>query len=87
MLLVGRRQRGADAQRGHGRAAHRAHVQPRAVILAGPASEGYALVPDDERTEHEEEGALCDIAPTVLALLGIPKPEEVTGRSLLAEKK
>ncbi|KAJ7494202.1 phosphoglycerate mutase [Mycena latifolia] len=69
-------------------APHTTHTcNPVPFILAGPASEGYALVPDDERTEHEEEGALCDIAPTVLALLGIPKPEEVTGRSLLAEKK
>ena len=28
-------------------------------------------------------GALEDVAPTVLGLLGIPKPEEMTGRSLL----
>lgn len=28
-------------------------------------------------------GALRDIAPTVLALLGLPKPDEMTGRSLI----
>lgn len=28
--------------------------------------------------------ALCDVAPTVLALMGIDKPVEMTGRSLLA---
>ena len=28
-------------------------------------------------------GALCDLAPTLLALLDIPQPEEMTGRSLL----
>lgn len=28
-------------------------------------------------------GALCDIAPTILALLGIPQPAEMTGRSLI----
>jgi 2,3-bisphosphoglycerate-independent phosphoglycerate mutase len=28
-------------------------------------------------------GALCDIAPTVLKLLGIPQPEEMTGRALI----
>jgi 2,3-bisphosphoglycerate-independent phosphoglycerate mutase len=30
------------------------------------------------------EGILADVAPTVLALLGIEQPEEMTGRSLLA---
>ncbi|KAG6919899.1 hypothetical protein DXG01_015607 [Tephrocybe rancida] len=34
--------------------------------------------------EEEEEGALCDVAPTVLDLMGLPIPEEMTGRSLLA---
>ena len=28
-------------------------------------------------------GALCDVAPTMLQLLGIPQPAEMTGRSLL----
>jgi 2,3-bisphosphoglycerate-independent phosphoglycerate mutase len=29
-------------------------------------------------------GALRDVAPTVLDLLGLPQPAEMTGRSLLA---
>lgn len=32
-----------------------------------------------------EGGALCDLAPTLLELLGIPQPEEMTGRSLLVK--
>jgi len=32
---------------------------------------------------EEEEGALCDVAPTILDILGLPQPEEMTGRSLL----
>ena len=28
-------------------------------------------------------GALCDIAPTVLDIMGIKKPEEMTGQSLI----
>jgi len=32
-------------------------------------------------------GTLTDVAPTVLELLGIPKPEEMTGRSLLNKLK
>jgi len=30
-------------------------------------------------------GILADVAPTVLELLGIPQPEEMTGKSLIAE--
>ncbi|KAJ7675800.1 putative 2,3-bisphosphoglycerate-independent phosphoglycerate mutase, partial [Mycena polygramma] len=75
-------------------APHTAHTcNPVPFILAGPEAEGYALVQDEERKkkdgedgEDEEEGALCDVAPTVLDLMGLPKPEEMTGRSLLAKK-
>ena len=28
-------------------------------------------------------GALCDVAPTVLELMGVPQPLEMTGRSLI----
>ncbi len=31
-----------------------------------------------------EGGALCDIAPTLLAIMGLPQPAEMTGRSLIA---
>jgi len=33
--------------------------------------------------ELKETGALCDIAPTVLDIMGIEKPEEMTGNSLI----
>ena len=29
------------------------------------------------------DGRLADVAPTVLAVLGLPKPDEMTGASLL----
>ncbi len=32
-----------------------------------------------------KDGSLCDLAPTALALMGLPQPAEMTGRSLLAE--
>jgi 2,3-bisphosphoglycerate-independent phosphoglycerate mutase len=28
-------------------------------------------------------GALCDVAPTLLAYMGLPQPKEMTGNSLL----
>lgn len=33
--------------------------------------------------ELKETGALCDIAPTVLDIMGVEKPEEMTGNSLI----
>jgi 2,3-bisphosphoglycerate-independent phosphoglycerate mutase len=30
-----------------------------------------------------KDGALADVAPTILALMGLPQPEEMTGKSLV----
>ena len=30
-----------------------------------------------------ENGALCDLAPTLLKLLNLPQPEEMTGKALV----
>ena len=52
---------------------HTAHTtHPVRLILVGPG----AGIPRD--------GILADVAPTVLALMGIPQPPEMTGRSLLS---
>jgi 2,3-bisphosphoglycerate-independent phosphoglycerate mutase len=43
------------------------------------------ILVDDERrsaTLHHA-GSLCDIAPTILAVMGLEQPEEMTGRSLI----
>ena len=34
-----------------------------------------------------QDGALCDIAPTMLEMLGIPQPPEMTGRTLVENSK
>jgi len=31
------------------------------------------------------DGGLADLAPTVLALMGVPQPAEMTGRSLVVD--
>jgi 2,3-bisphosphoglycerate-independent phosphoglycerate mutase len=36
-----------------------------------------------EKTKMIPEGRLADVAPTVLALMGLPKPAEMTGRNLV----
>jgi 2,3-bisphosphoglycerate-independent phosphoglycerate mutase len=44
------------------------------------------LVIFDERYKGKkmrESGRLADIGPTLLDMMGIPKPEEMTGQSLL----
>jgi 2,3-bisphosphoglycerate-independent phosphoglycerate mutase len=53
---------------------HTAHtLYPVPVVLFGtPPGIGVA-----------DGGALCDVAPTVLELMGIPQPAEMTGQSLL----
>jgi 2,3-bisphosphoglycerate-independent phosphoglycerate mutase len=35
------------------------------------------------RADMESGGALQDIAPTLLAMMGVPQPSEMTGRSLI----
>jgi 2,3-bisphosphoglycerate-independent phosphoglycerate mutase len=40
------------------------------------------LIHENARGPLREDGALEDVAPTLLGLLGLPKPEEMTGRDL-----
>lgn len=57
--------------------AHTAHTTaPVPLVLADYSGRGLSL-------EHER-GALCDIAPTLLDIMGVTKPSEMTGKSLLA---
>ena len=56
---------------------HTAHTTaPVPLILVDASGSGLAL--------SGEQGALCDIAPTLLAAMGMEAPEQMTGRSLLA---
>ena len=41
------------------------------------------LVMVGDNRQLDKGGALCDLAPTVLALMGIDQPKEMTGKSLL----
>jgi 2,3-bisphosphoglycerate-independent phosphoglycerate mutase len=45
---------------------------------------GIVLVEPEGRSSAAglRDGALCDVAPTILALLGVPQPEEMTGMDL-----
>ena len=54
---------------------HTAHTLNQVgVILVEPAGA--------RATTGLSDGALCDVAPTLLGILGLPQPEEMTGRDL-----
>lgn len=54
---------------------HTAHTCDKCpLIVVKDSLKGVSLRP----------GILADIAPTILALLGLPQPPEMTGKSLLA---
>jgi 2,3-bisphosphoglycerate-independent phosphoglycerate mutase len=52
---------------------HTAHTTNPVPVLLHEAPEGATL----------RDGRLADLAPTLLALLGLPQPAAMTGRSLL----
>jgi 2,3-bisphosphoglycerate-independent phosphoglycerate mutase len=56
---------------------HTAHTTNRVpfVLVNGPAS-----------VRHLADGELCDVAPTILELMHLPQPKEMTGHSLLHDK-
>ena len=58
-------------QTGKPHTAHTTNVVPFVVINA------------PYEVELNKEGALCDVAPTILQLMGIKQPDEMTGKSML----
>lgn len=59
-----------DPETGEAHTAHTTNLVPVA-LCGGPAHVRLA------------DGRLCDLAPTVLELMGLPQPDEMTGRSLI----
>lgn len=43
----------------------------------------FLVINADKNIELKSDGALCDVAPTVLQLMGIEQPAEMTGQSLI----
>ena len=43
----------------------------------------FLVINADKNMELRDGGALCDVAPTVLQLMGIQQPAEMTGKSLI----
>ncbi|MDO4552950.1 MAG: 2,3-bisphosphoglycerate-independent phosphoglycerate mutase [Bacillota bacterium] len=57
------------------------------VMTAHSTSPVPFLVMGRQTVELREGGALADIAPTLLDLMGLPQPQEMTGRSLIKDHR
>jgi 2,3-bisphosphoglycerate-independent phosphoglycerate mutase len=67
---------------------HTAHTTNKVPLIMSGDPKVFRFKEDEKRDgEEEEEGALADVAPTILEIMGIGKPEEMTGRSLLAKNE
>jgi 2,3-bisphosphoglycerate-independent phosphoglycerate mutase len=47
----------------------------------------FILITEDGRLQLSPNGSLRDIAPTLLGVLGLPSPVEMTGRDLRVTKR
>ncbi|KAJ3809090.1 BPG-independent [Lentinula lateritia] len=65
-------------------APHTAHTTNAVPFIMTGDPEKFKFAEDKDDGE-QEPGALCDVAPTVLDLLGLEQPKEMSGRSLLAK--
>ena len=69
----------------HGNAECMLNVETGAPYTAHTTNPVPLFVMNAGNIELKETGALCDIAPTVLQLMGIEKPVEMDGNSLIKE--
>lgn len=69
----------------HGNAEEMIDCEKKCVITAHSTSNVPFILCTDKIRTLSGGGALCDIAPTMLEILGIEKPAEMTGHSLIVE--
>jgi 2,3-bisphosphoglycerate-independent phosphoglycerate mutase len=72
----------------HGNAEQMLDPNTNGPYTAHTVANPVPLVLIDPQRKHLslEQGALCDVAPTVLALMGLKAPPEMTGKCLFKEK-
>ena len=59
--------------------------QPHTAHTTNPVP--FIVVDDSLRGQRLREGGLADVAPTVLDIMGLPVPPEMTGQSLLVKSR
>lgn len=62
---------------------HTAHTCSKVPFIAYCPQESIVLQHD----QHDTPLALCDVAPTILTLMGLDIPLEMTGKSLVNNKQ
>ena len=67
----------------HGNAEYMEDAKTHAPFTAHTTNPVPFILINGGSAELKETGALCDVAPTVLQLLGIEQPKEMTGHSLI----
>lgn len=67
----------------HGNAEWMFNKQTNAPQTAHTTNIVPFIIVDSEKYNLKETGALCDIAPTILDLMGIKQPSEMTGHSMI----
>lgn len=67
----------------HGNAEWMFNEQTQAPQTAHTTNVVPFIVVSNDKYELNKDGALCDIAPTVLEMLNIQKPAEMTGQSMI----
>ena len=72
-----------DPESGGPYTAHTTNLVPVVLAASGSLAEDGAPEGEAPRREGMRDGRLADLAPTLLDLMGLARPAEMTGRSLL----
>lgn len=67
---------------------HTAHTTSKRYIVSWLTLDRVPFIVTGEKGTlkvTEEHGALADVAPTILSIMGLPQPEEMGGKSLAKE--
>jgi len=67
----------------HGNAEHKIDPATNEPLTAHTTNPVPVVLIGSQVAALRDGGGLCDVAPTVLAVMGLPQPEEMTGRSLI----
>ncbi len=67
----------------HGNAEWMYNEQTHAPQTAHTTNVVPFIIVSKDKFELNDTGALCDIAPTILEIMGIQKPKEMTGKSII----
>jgi len=68
----------------HGNAEHKIDPETHDPLTAHTTNPVPVVLIGTTHTALRDGGGLCDVAPTVLEVMGLPRPEEMTGRSLIS---